>query len=71
MSLNPVAALYSLFDPSISRGVFQVYNFATGQQQEPPIQLWQGFVLAYGVLLVLAIYISIRKIRPNLKRRKK
>lgn len=71
MSLNPVAALYSLFDPSISREVFQVNRYIGGlPQAEPPIQLWQGFIIVYGVLLVLAIFISIRKIRPSLKRKK-
>lgn len=73
MGLNPVAAMYSLFDPGFSRSVFRTFAYTggSGGAQGAPIQLWAEFLIVYSVLTVLAVAISIRRIRPRLKRRKR
>jgi|GEM_PF-121013 len=70
MGLNPVAAMYSLFDPGFSRSVFRSFAAigGTGGTQGAPIQLWAEFLIVYSVLTVLAVVVSIRRIRPRLKR---
>jgi len=62
---NPIAALYSILDPSISN---EVFNFNGSSVKKAPIQLWQEFVLIYTALSALALWLSIRKLRPRLKR---
>lgn len=73
MGLNPVAAMYSLFDPGFSRSVFRTFAGmgGSGGTQGAPIQLWAEFLIVYSVLTVLAVVISIRRIRPRLKRRRR
>ncbi|MBW5448063.1 ABC transporter permease subunit [Cohnella sp. CFH 77786] len=71
LGLNPAAALYSIFDPSISRFAFRTYAVAGSQGSlNPPIQLWQEFLIVYSVLTVVAVVVSVRSIRPRLKRKK-
>ncbi len=72
MGLNPVAAMYSLFDPGFSRSVFRSFAVmgGSGGAQGAPIQLWAEFLIVYSVLTVLAVVVSIRRIRPRLKRGK-
>jgi len=62
---NPIAALYSILDPSISN---EVFNFNGSSVKKAPIQLWQEFVLIYTALSALALWLAIRKLRPRLKR---
>lgn len=71
MGVNPIAALYSIFDPEISRSVFRVQNNSTGTgvQRKAPFELWQEFIVVYSILTAAAITISIRCIRPRLKRK--
>lgn len=72
LGLNPVAALLSLFEPDISREAFRTWNNNSSvMNQAPPIELWQEFVAVYAVLAVAAVLISIRYIRPVLKKRRK
>jgi len=69
MGLNPVAALASIFEPELSRGAFRVGW--SGQMARPPIELWQEYFLVYSVMTVAAILLSIRHIRPVLKRKRR
>lgn len=67
LGLNPVAALVSVFEEDFSDSVFRGPN--TGANPAP-IELWQMFGIVMAVLAVIAILLSIRHIRPVLKRRK-
>ncbi|PZD96239.1 ABC transporter permease [Paenibacillus sambharensis] len=69
LGLNPAAALYSVFDPSISSTVFRAGWTGSGQQSAP-IQLWQEFLLVFTVITGASIAVSIRYIRPRLKKAK-
>jgi ABC-2 type transport system permease protein len=69
LGLNPVAALLSIFDSNINRQAFGSNMGPSGIVTSPPIELWQEFVLVYTVLAVVALLLSIRYIRPRLKKR--
>jgi len=62
LGLNPAGAMISLFEDSFSSQVFRVRG--TGMNLSAPIELWQEFILVYSVVIVLLLWISIRKIRP-------
>ncbi|MBN2983829.1 MULTISPECIES: ABC transporter permease [Cohnella] len=70
MGLNPVAALYSIFDSEISRSVFMVYRSGGLSGQDAPIQLWQQFLIVYSIVSIGAVLLSIRYIRPILKKKR-
>lgn len=65
---NPVAALYSILEPSISEQAFTV-NMGNSSVKRAPIELWQEFMIIYSVLSGLSLWLAIRKLRPTLKRR--
>lgn len=65
---NPVAALYSILDPSISEQAFTV-NMGSPTGKHAPLHLWQEFVIIYSFLSVLALWLGIRGLRPRLKRK--
>ncbi|MCL6456388.1 MAG: ABC transporter permease [Gorillibacterium sp.] len=67
LALNPVAALISVFEPSFSDSVFRG---RTSNLHAAPLQLWQIFGIVFTVLAALAILLSIRYIRPVLKKHK-
>lgn len=70
LGLNPAGALVSIFEPSFSNEVFLVQR--SNLQATAPIQLWQQFLLVYSVVIVLMLWIAVRKIRPvRAKRRSK
>lgn len=71
LGLNPAGAMLDLFQPGFSNSVF--YYNPSSLTVEPPIRLWQEFVIVYSVVIVVSLWISIRKIRPvrGLRRRKK
>lgn len=62
LGLNPAGALISLFEPSFSKSAFLLRN--GNLNSDAPIQLWQEFLLVYTVVIIAAIWISIRRIRP-------
>ncbi|WP_044878254.1 ABC transporter permease [Paenibacillus sp. IHBB 10380] len=68
LGLNPAGAMLSIFDPSFSRNIFHVYG--SSMQADAPIQLWLEFVIVYSVVIIVSLFISIRKIRP-VRRRKR
>lgn len=70
LGLNPAAALISIFEPSFSKQVFLVQG--SNLQATAPIQLWQQFLLVYSIIILLVLWVAIRKIRPvRAKRRSK
>nr|WP_248930806.1 ABC transporter permease [Paenibacillus hamazuiensis] len=69
LGLNPVAALLSIFEPDISRTAFRTWSPSSGNPA-PPLELWQEFIPVYAVLTVAALLVSIRYIRPVLKKRR-
>jgi ABC-2 type transport system permease protein len=69
LGLNPVASLLSIFEPSINRQAFGSNMGPNGIVNSSPIELWQEFVLVYTVLAVAALLLSIRYIRPRLRKR--
>ncbi|REK54510.1 MAG: hypothetical protein C6W55_11765 [Thermobacillus sp.] len=71
MGLNPAAALISIFEPDLSRSIFRVAWSGSSSAAEAPIELWQEYFLVYSVLTVIAVLLSIRHIRPVLKRKRK
>lgn len=67
LALNPAAAMYSILEPSLTRQAF----FVSGMQgnAQSPMTLWQEFILIYSIVTSLLIGLSIRYLRPRLKRR--
>jgi ABC-type transport system involved in multi-copper enzyme maturation permease subunit len=70
MGLNPAAALVSIFEPDVSRSVFRV-AWSGQTAAEAPIELWQEYFIVYSALTVAAVLLSIRHIRPVLKKKRK
>jgi ABC-2 type transport system permease protein len=68
LGLNPAGAMLSLFQPDFSKSIF--YMQGSSINKEAPIQLWVEFVLAYSIVIIGALWISIRSIRPVRRRRK-
>ncbi|WP_235885663.1 ABC transporter permease [Paenibacillus cymbidii] len=66
IGMNPVAALLSIFEPGMSE---QIYRSPGNGIYEPPFAIWQQFVVGYALLAAGAIWLSVRYIRPRLKRR--
>ncbi|GGH13300.1 ABC transporter permease [Paenibacillus segetis] len=64
LGLNPAGALISIFEPSFSDSVFLVNSGNAGA----PIELWQQFLLVYSVIIVIALWLAIRYIRPVRRR---
>lgn len=65
LAWNPAVALYSIMDPTFSD---EVFNINRTNSSNAPIQLWQEFIIIYTVLSAGALWIAIRKLRPNLKK---
>ncbi|MBU5671813.1 ABC transporter permease [Paenibacillus brevis] len=68
LGLNPAGALISIFEPSFSESAFFVQR--SNLQSSAPIALWQQFLLVYSVVIVIMLWIAIRKIRPVRGRRR-
>ncbi|MCR2805111.1 ABC transporter permease [Paenibacillus soyae] len=66
---NPVAALYSILDPTVSDELFRAGRYNTSPTKGAPMPLWLEFMIIYTVLSAAAIWMSIRKLRPRLNRR--
>lgn len=62
LGLNPAGAMISIFEPSFSAQVFLVQG--SNLQSVAPIELWQEFLLVYSVLILVFLWMAIRKIRP-------
>lgn len=62
LGLNPGGAILSLFDPSFSKVAFMMRGGSISSK--PPIELWVEFVLVYSVVIILSLWVAIRKIRP-------
>ncbi|MCQ4086767.1 ABC transporter permease [Saccharibacillus sp. JS10] len=62
LGLNPAGALISIFEPTLSSQAFLMTNM--NAQNQAPISLWLEFVLVYSVLIIVALWIAIRRIRP-------
>ncbi|MEO3947788.1 ABC transporter permease [Gorillibacterium sp. CAU 1737] len=67
LGLNPVAALFSIFEKDITESVFRSPGSGTSQA---PMELWGLFLIIMSVLAVAAVLLSIRYIRPVLKKPK-
>lgn len=63
---NPVAALYSILDPSISEQAYTV-NMGSPAGKHAPLALWQEFMIIYTLLSIFALWLGIRGLRPRLK----
>ncbi|MEK3882240.1 ABC transporter permease [Paenibacillus sp. PL2-23] len=66
---NPIAALYSILDPTISDELFQGWRGGPSAKGAP-MPIWLEFMIIYTVLSAAAIWVSIRKLRPRLNSRK-
>lgn len=69
LGLNPAGALISIFEPSFSENAFLVRG--SNLQATAPIALWQQFLAVYTVVIVIMLWIAIRKIRPVRGRRRR
>ncbi|GBG09698.1 ABC transporter permease [Paenibacillus agaridevorans] len=70
IALNPVGALYSILDPSISDQAFMVNRWSGNTQPKgAPMALWQEFMIVFGVLAIFANWMAIRNLRPRLRGR--
>ncbi|MFF2888177.1 ABC transporter permease [Paenibacillus sp. NPDC057967] len=69
LAWNPVAALYSILDPSISDEVFRSGRYGGQVGRGAPMPLWLEFMLIYSVLSAAALWIAIRNLRPTSRRR--
>ncbi|WP_106766689.1 ABC transporter permease [Paenibacillus faecalis] len=62
LGLNPGGALISLFEPSFSKHAFLMQGASINSKA--PIDLWLEFILVYSVVIVISLWIAIRRIRP-------
>lgn len=62
LATNPVAALYSLLDSSVTMG-------PSGRFMN--LQFWHIFIPLYSILAALALWLSIRYLRPRLRKQKR
>ncbi len=69
LAFNPATALYSILDPSFSDSVYTINRWNGGQTKGAPMALWQEFMIIYSVLSALALWLSVRKLRPRLKKK--
>ncbi|MFH0071223.1 ABC transporter permease, partial [Peribacillus sp. NPDC056705] len=69
LGLNPAGALMSLFEPSFSKQAFLVQG--GNLNSKAPIELWLEFFMVYAVVIVGALWIAIRNIRPVARRKRK
>ncbi|MUT66450.1 ABC transporter permease [Paenibacillus sp. NEAU-GSW1] len=69
LAWNPGAALYSILEPSITQELYSSVSGNTGANKGKGLQLWQEFMIIYAVLSAGALWLSIVKLRPRLKRR--
>ncbi|MDQ8735244.1 ABC transporter permease [Paenibacillus sp. LHD-38] len=67
LAWNPVAALYSILDPSITGQAYSAFRSPPTGQQEP-FALWKEFMIIYTVLSAVALWLGIRSLRPRLKK---
>ncbi|MHC0036614.1 ABC transporter permease [Pseudoneobacillus sp. C159] len=58
--LNPPIVLLGLFQPEVTREILN----ATGIK----FPLWASFLISYSVIFVGAVLLSIKKLRPNMKK---
>lgn len=58
--LNPPVILLSTFEPDITR---EIAN-KTGIQ----FPLWISYLISYSIIIIVAVFISIKKLRPNMKK---
>ncbi|MNI19721.1 ABC-2 family transporter protein [compost metagenome] len=61
LSLNPLGVLLSLLVPDFADSLFRGQMF---------LQLWHLFVVFYAIVIVVALLLSIRYLRPVLKTRR-
>ncbi|MCT2534209.1 ABC transporter permease [Aquibacillus koreensis] len=57
--LNPIVTLFTIYEPS----AFSYELQATGIEWP----LWSGFVISYFLIAIVALIISIRRLRPSMK----
>ena len=62
LGFNPLAAMISIFEPDFGK------EFFSGNLDG--LQIWHLFVPVYAVITVVAVFFSIRRLRPVLKKRK-
>ncbi len=60
--LNPPIILFSIFDPGFMTGI----KNNTGIE----VPLWISYLISYSVIFIGAMLLSIKKLRPNMKRLK-
>lgn len=61
LSFNPMAVLASLMVPDFAKELFKGHKL---------LQMWHIFVGSYTVLLIVLIWLSVRYLRPIMKRKK-
>lgn len=70
LAINPGVALYSVLDQNFIHTVQLGIRGVSGQNFFNYVPLWLEFMIFYTIVLVLALYGAIRKLRP-IKRRKR
>lgn len=70
LAINPGVALYSVLDQNFIHTVQLGIRGVSGQNFFNYVPLWLEFMIFYTIVLVLALYGAIRKLRP-VKRRKR
>ncbi|WP_042160648.1 ABC transporter permease [Paenibacillus gorillae] len=71
LAWNPGVALYTILDPSAAGQIYEIYNRGQQASQKPVFQLWHEFMIIYALISAGALWLSIVKLRPRLKRRNK
>ncbi|MDP5273120.1 ABC transporter permease [Chengkuizengella axinellae] len=61
LSLNPLAALISMYDSNFTEQMFR---------SQKDFQIWEIFVFVYFIIMIICILLSIRFLRPALKKKK-
>ncbi|NOV03454.1 ABC transporter permease [Paenibacillus planticolens] len=60
LSFNPMAVLVSLMVPDFSKQVFKGHTY---------LQMWHIFIVSYTVISIVLIWLSVRYLRPIMKRK--
>lgn len=70
LAWNPGVAMYSILDPSINNELYNLGIYSgSNTPKQPWLKLWQEFMIIYGVLSAGALWLSISRLRPRLKKR--
>ena len=61
-SINPAVLFATFLSPELDRSITEMTNI--------DFPIWAGYLIFYGVITVVALFIAVKKLRVNMKRLK-